>query len=377
MSMRAWLALLVVTVAVTAGAAWSLVARQQATAEIAYGEPLFPGLIERVNDVQSITFRTATAAYSLKRDAAGHWVMPERGGYPANGDRAKEIVVALADARIVEPKTARAELYSRIGVQDMDQADKKSESMEVGLSDAAGKALARLIVGKVKVRQTSSEPAKVYVRKVGDDRSWLVEARFDLKTEPREWLNREIVRIERKRVRDVVIRQPDGAEVRLARKDRDDTEFVVADLPEGLAQGSLSDRGGVASGLSLITFDDVRPLADVAFVDPVVTTFTTYDGLRVVVRTVATGETDKNDRPTYWSTFEAEFDPTLVETAEPAAESQDSADDEDEPRDVAQEAREINARVKGWAYFLPDFRAQNFTRRLDELTKPANPEGES
>ena len=88
------------------------------------GEPLLPGLSEHLNDIQRIRFTGAGAEplLTLERSEAG-WVARERDGWPADVTRVRGFLLALADARLLEAKTATPDRYATLGVEDVEQAD--------------------------------------------------------------------------------------------------------------------------------------------------------------------------------------------------------------------------------------------------------------
>ena len=121
-----------------------------------------------------------------------------------------------------------------------------------------------------------------------------------------------------------------------------------------------------AAGLKL---DDVEPAAgfDAGDTEATVASFETFDGLVIEVKSW-----QLDDRTVH------AFAATAI-TPEPTAEPGDAADGDEQgaeangPTDaealalVQQEADSINARVNGWIYTTPSFKAEQFTRRMDDL----------
>ncbi len=367
MQTKTWLGLAVVTAVVVAGAAYTVVQRDAATSEQTVEGALFPDLIDRVNDVRTVTVTKGDQTWTIRLGDAG-WTMDEKDGYRASADRVKKTVVAMADLKILEPKTSNPDLYRKIGVDDVDKP--WSEAVLVALQDDGGSDLAALLIGKTRSHESGAKPAEVYVRKPGEAASWLVEARLDVKPEAMAWLDPETLKVDKGRVRRVATIHPDGETVVIDRANETVDFFTLQSIPEGQKLRSTQRLGSMAAGLEFLGHKDVAP-ADGHDFDgkAAVTELTTGDGLRVTVEVLP----EPVDEDHHWARFRAEFDDALI--AQPAADDEKAEGDAAHDADaVRQEADAINARVAGWAYLLPDYRAEHFLRRMADLTEPAEPE---
>ena len=84
---------------------------------VADGELLFPGLKGGLNEVTSVTVSRNDGEVVLATDGET-WTIAARDGYPASVDKIRTLLLAIADARIVERKTANPDLYDQLGVED-------------------------------------------------------------------------------------------------------------------------------------------------------------------------------------------------------------------------------------------------------------------
>lgn len=342
MRTRSWLVLAVLTLLVIAAAAWSLWQRRSATTAAIEQTLMFPGLAGRLNDVAVVEISGAKGVFRIQRDAEG-WVVPEKSGYPAQADKVKKTALGLAELRTLEPRTDNPELYDRIAVGEPGKTG--SDAVRIRLFDGNSGELAALIVGKIKTPETNARAAELYVRRPADARSWLASARLAPSADALEWVDREMLRVERKRVTDVVITHPDGEKVRLVKKEGKDEEFDLLDIPAGLDVSSQYDVSATAGGLEFISFDDVRRRSDIALGDKVTRTrFSAANGLTVEVHAASIdGKT--------WVKFDVAADKP----------------------DAQKEADEIKSRVAPWAYRIPDHKAKELMRRMSDLTKKPEP----
>src|SRR5690348_13491769 len=80
-------------------------------------ERAFPALSVKLGDVASVTISHDNTTMTFIRDGDS-WLVVEKGNYPANTAKISQVVRAMADLTLVEPKTQKADLYPRLEVQD-------------------------------------------------------------------------------------------------------------------------------------------------------------------------------------------------------------------------------------------------------------------
>src|SRR5215831_17707232 len=132
------------------------------------GERAFPALAAELGEVASVGIARPPLTLTFVRDGEG-WLVAEKGNYPAAAGKIPQIVLAMADMTLVEPKTQKADLHQRLEVDDAG----KGKSTLVTLKDRSGGPLAELIVGKRRYDRLGAGNDGVYVRKPGDAQAWL------------------------------------------------------------------------------------------------------------------------------------------------------------------------------------------------------------
>jgi hypothetical protein len=313
---------------------------------------LFPGLAARINDVAVIRIKSDKGAFSLRRQADGKtWGVPDKAGYPAQFKKIKALVVRLARTRKVEPKTRRPERYARLGVDD-------AKGLLLTFEDAAGKPLAALVVGKRKYAKGGASEDWSYVRLAGEPQAWQVSGLGTVEPDVKRWLVGEILTVNRDRVRLVTLVHPDGKTVRLSRQTPEQLNFDLAGVPKGRALSSLSAPNVLGGALASLSFEDVAPVGKIDFSKAVTATFETFDGLTVSVDVVKKGDD-------YWAWFSARY-----VAPPPPAEGEKARVFPHAPKDGAAEARDISARVGGWAYKLARYKGEDLTRTLESFLQP-------
>ncbi len=377
-------ALIVLAVAlVVLGALAYFGQRGRSTAPTA-GGPLLPGLEGALNDVAQIKIAKAggETVATIEKHADG-WTVAEKGGYAADVAKLRQNLRALAEAKILETKTANPAFYDKLGVQDI--ASDKATGLAVAIS-VPGKDFGTLILGDAKGSKQR------YARRANEAQSYLIDRDPSFPKTAAQWLDAVILDVRGNRVRQVTIKHPDGEVVTISKPDPDAMNFDVAGVPKGRELLYPGVANVIGNSLRELNLEDVER-ADSATPDkPVQVEYRTYDGL--IVRAVGAKRGDDA-----WVTFTASVDAEQVaqnqaaaRSAQPpgsaeadaaksgAAKSGQNAAAGDagaaKPSDAATpdptaEAQQINARVMAWRYKLATFQYEQMTRRMADLLKPA------
>jgi hypothetical protein len=178
------LAVLAIITLVIGAAAWYLTEQRLPKTELTK-RPLYPELLNRVNDIARIEVKTKDQDTVLAKQAE-QWVIENRSRYPALFEKVKGAVLAIADLEILEGKTKNKELYPRLGVEDI--GTQGASSRQVVLLDQGGQPLAALIVGKKRTATSGRSIPAFYVRKVGEPQALLVKGELEeLPEKPMDW----------------------------------------------------------------------------------------------------------------------------------------------------------------------------------------------
>ncbi|MEQ8493227.1 MAG: DUF4340 domain-containing protein [Gammaproteobacteria bacterium] len=344
---------------------------------------LYPGLLDRLNEVSRVRLSSGEDTTLLERDGE-RWVLANKDGYPADGAAVRRAVLQLASLRVVEPKTAKAERYARLGVEDV--GDDNGSGTLVELLAGDDQALARLIVGNSS--DTTSDP-RYYVRRAGEAQSWLVEGALTVPADPIPWVDASIVDVDTARVAAVRIEPAEGAPVVIRKAERDDSFFALENVPEGHVAKSKAPISSCGAVLLDLRFNDVMSADSVAGQAPLRTvTVQTFDGLTVTMTdyahndAVVTAFTFAASETTATTATEAETAAapanavaetgSVDEATETDADDASATDDGADAETVAEEAMRLSATTAGWVYTLPDYKRRMIERDLDSLIEPAS-----
>ena len=300
--------------------------------------PLFPGLMDRLNELGevSITSKTGTTHIKLQQ---GKWLVAERNNYPADLGLLRTAVTGIVDLTMVEPKTGRADWLNYLGLGD---PAKGGDAVDVKLSDASGKAMAEVLVGKSQGTPDDLGRTQLYIRRPNENTSWLARGNLAPKPNAADWLDKNVIAIARDRLKGATITPPTGPGYQLARDSKDQQDFKLLDLPAGRSLSFEGSPDGVASAALGFTFDDVAKADQFDFSKAPQSVTHTFDGLDITVK-IATKGTE------HWATISAAATNPMVQA----------------------EADALNAKAGGWAYKLPEMKKEQLVATRETLLKPA------
>jgi hypothetical protein len=297
------------------------------------GKLMFPGLAAQLKNARRIEIsnKGKTTVIELKN---GVWGVADRGGYPVEETKLRGLLTTLTELRLVEPRTTDPAEFSRLGVEDP-TAENNGTANLLRVLDGDGKPILAVIAGHRRMRTQGNVPEQVYVRRPGENQSWLAEGSLQADTDPQVWLNRDIMNISHTLITKVVATK-DGAIVELAR-DGDKLKVTQpAEYPK-LEDYKLDDVG---RALESLTFQDVKPDKEPIGDQIGQAVFTTSDGLDI---TVTINHLDKDS----W----ARFTVAAPERGKP-------------------EAERLNAKVAGWAFQTGLWKDKSLVPSIDDLKAP-------
>lgn len=306
------------------------------------------GFAEDANLAQRIdVFQAGSEPQTIQRES-DQWVVAARDNYAADFAKLSQVIVALADAKIVEEKTSNPDLYEKLGVDDPEDGGSGTK-----ISIAGENFSYAVILGE------TAQGERRYARSPDNKISYLIDQNPNIPQEIGDWLLPDVIDIDANRIRSVSVVHADGEAITIEKSAEDLTDFTVLAVPDGRELNYATVGNGIAAVLSDLKLDDVRTAVEAAPETSVV--FDAWDGLRITAE-VST----ENDES--WVTFVAEHVPGELNTDV-------APDDENEvstPSRAVDQVAEINGRLAGWQYRIPEHKKNLLTRRWDDILKSAD-----
>lgn len=347
MSPKSLAVLALATAASIALAVHAVQDRDEPIRSAASGGVLFPDLLDRLNDVRELRIAAPEGSFTVvNKDQV--WSLAEKAGYPVDPDRVRQLGLALANLRLVEPKTADPGKLARLELED--PAGEGAKSRLIELEGPDGSAIASAVVGKPSPSLYGSGRGGVYVRRSGDNQAWLAAGELELPASAMELIGEDVVDLPTEQVARVVLDPAGTSPVTLARPDANGDFTVDVQLPEGRKLDPTKAEF-LAGALSNLTMSDVTPASGLpAEGERRELRFETFDGLPITVQVATIGE---GDAAVHWVTLGT------------AATSE--ADKANSP--LATRIGEL----EGWAYQVPAYLADRLRGGLDTLLAEPTP----
>jgi hypothetical protein len=336
-------------------AAWNVSQKKAPTTKMA-ADRLYPQLLDRLNDAQRVSIKTARNLTELTHGKEG-WVVANRDNFPANFATVKDTLLNLAAATVIEEKTSKPDNYGKLGVAGIEAEKSPSVLIEVSSTDAAP--FAALIIGNKRTSNQQEIPS-YFVRKADGDTALLVKAELMISDDPLKWMDTSVLSVVTERVRSVTISRAERTSIVVSKEKRGDNFFSLQKIPTGFVPTSRATVSSLGSLLLDVKFQDVLAATRVLKLAVETTaTVQTFDGLVATLERI-----EADDKIVVRYSFA--FDPEIVVVAEPK-----SGDEEAETPSVADEVDELNAKVESWVYVLPNYKIRLLDKNFDDMIKPA------
>lgn len=322
--------LFLIGIVIIALAAW-VSSRSQTGGDSVAGATVLPGLESSLNTVTQVRITKADRTQATLDRHATEWVVDQR-GYPADSGKLRKLLLDLGSLQAVQRKTSIARNYAVLGVEDVSHPKATGARIDI---IAPGKTWSLIVGGSV-------DGNDCYVRVVDSRQSLLASPLILAEADPKLWLDATIVDIAQNRVDEIDEQPAKGPGFSAVREKQAQADFTVHGIPRGRELTGADAADSMGSALSSLTLTDVRkaaaPPAGTSLAHAV---FKTFDGLEIDVsgyKQASNGYIDLSAR----------------------------AND----KSAAAEAKQINSRVQGWDYEIPDYRYDEIFQAMDGLLKP-------
>jgi hypothetical protein len=304
MSRRRFVVLLIAALVAISGALY--LSTQRNLARDTHGLPLLPSLASELNSVTELNVRKGSAAPLVTIHKQGEqWTVAQRANYPADVSKLRRLLLSLSDAKIREEKTSNPASYSIIGVEDATLSGASGAQIEVTAHDGKH----AVIVGKPGAEGS-------FVRRVGENTSYIVEPAISVEAEPRFWIDTRLLDLPADKIQGIEAKPAGGPDYSVHRVSAPaptagPATAAPATAPANAGSANATNTAAPASNFELtgvpsgrkavdsqqlapspttfgsLTADDVAAAGDLDFSKPSIVTVTMADG-NIVTFTGAT-----------------------------------------------------------------------------------------
>lgn len=321
---------------------------------------LLPEIADRINDVNRVEVLSAGATpVATLVKAPGGWQLEDMGGYRADWSKLQSLLAALATARVVEKKTDNPLYYVRLGVEDIQQQDAGSVLVRLGVDDHT----TGVLIGN----SAQGRPGQ-YVRLQDVESSVLIDQEIDVPTSTLDWAESRIIDINASEVAEVEVIHPDSERILIMRISADQTDFDLVGLPTGREIKSSWAVNSLASVLSMLEMQSVRPDEGVDWSGATKMRLLMFSGVEVIADVMQAGDE-------YLLRLSADHpDSNVVKNASPDPEQSEAQQDVETQAagDLAKMLESINAKTAGWIYVISSQKYDAMVKKPEDLLKPVN-----
>ena len=302
--------------------------------EVVAGTLMFPNLAPALQQAARVEITSKGKPLSIAKNNDS-WGLADRAFYRVQPTKLREMLTGLTELRIVEPRTADPEQFARLGLDDPMKPESTATLLRV--LDGAGKVIAELITGHRRMRTQGNVPESIYVRRPGENRTYLAEGRLAVDADASLWLDRDIMNIANTRIASATVTRGETV-----------LEFTRADgklalrSPENAGPLDEFKLEEVSRALESLSFTEVKEAKDTPGEKIGTGRFVTTDGLTITASVYRAGSD-------IWAQFDAAGTDATKE-----------------------EAEKLAARLRGWVYQLGSWKEKALTPALDDL-KPTPP----
>ena len=343
------------------------------------GARLMPEL--KISDVAKLRLQDADKEVTLAlKDKV--WRVEQRGGYPADFAEISGLILKLLDVKVVQTETVGASLHPRLNLLAPDKAAKDKGANDKGakegtgtlmeLSDASGKVLVSLVLGKVSLKKDPMNPLPNAKDGVPAGRHVLVAGRGDsvavvsdplekAVTAPGAWVAKDFFKADR--IRTLQLAGEGASSWKIAR----DEEWGQWKFVAGGGQLHPSAAVTATNALGSLAFSDVVIDDKAGAGKAAVLTAETFDNLTYTVRLAPLANSDFVLRYTVAGTPPKTRKPEAKEKPEDVAKLD---------KDFADNLQRLEARVmleqarSQWAYVVPGKMAAPLLMKREQMAVP-------
>jgi hypothetical protein len=309
---------------------------QEGAAPTASGEFL-PGFAAQVKNAARIHIASHDGTFDIIATQDGRWVLPGRGNYPADFDEVRHTLIGLAALETIEPKTAKPDWLHYIGLD----SPPEGKGILIQVKDGNDHDLASLIMGNMETIGDPNGAAGLFVRRPGENQSWLARAVFVPHGAPSDWMALHLLDLDSARLKDITVTPAGSKPYTMARTHPSDANFALSPPIKNANLAILNAIPGIIAGFS---GSDVRPAGQLDFAKASHVTAHSFDGLTFTLDAVMDG-------PDVWARLSAAAAPGAMPG-------------------IAKEAEGINARAAGWVYKMAPEKGRLLMAKEEMLGQP-------
>ena len=236
---------LALALALFAGILGWLHERQQPPAQPPASRAWLPGL--KPHQVTALCIATPGQPTIRARRDGKDWTLASKDGYPASGETIRQLLRSLADARLLEEKSASPENRERMGLSDQG----KGQASRITLARGDAPPLV-LLLGK-----RTSQGGQL-VRQADDEGAWLIDRTVGLPVNDLALLDPRLTDLPFEQLRELTLSYGNGVRLNISRASEKDDGIRLRQFPSRPVRCAQAAGGRAGQGLAAKTAADLH-----------------------------------------------------------------------------------------------------------------------
>ncbi len=184
----------------------------------------------------------------------GRWIVDSANGYPANPQPVRQLVLSATEADLVERKTAKKDLHKMLGLADGEGGGTARLIRFIG---ADGAVIGEVLAGNARSDVPGTNTGGTYVRRPGEDQTWLANRPLDGTASLRDWVQTKLIDLPTESIETVSLELTGEAPLTIKRTD-DKKSHALAEIPAGKRLKHVNSIDDIVEAVSLVEFKNVR-----------------------------------------------------------------------------------------------------------------------
>lgn len=250
-----------------------------------------PDLLRHTDEITKIIMQDHNNTLTLQKNN-GSWQMLERNNYPVLSDKVEDLLLSLGELRIIEPKTAKPEFYEQLDVNDIKDAN--SKAVLITILNSKNEELTNLYVGKREGLRIGEEYHEhIFIRKAGDEQTWLVEGILHLSNDFRDWVEQPLLGVvDADQVRSLEIIKPKTSTVRIYKNQFEQEDFILeASASKAGMTLDIDSINALPFEVAELEFENVIPAENIVldWDKSISANLETFPGVKVLLNVIKQG----------------------------------------------------------------------------------------
>jgi hypothetical protein len=321
-----------------------------------------------VNSIEKVVIRSDKGTVTLQK-VNGIWTVAERGGYPADFSKIRDVVRSIWELKVVRALEVGPSQFGRLHILPPGKGDESG--VELDMFDASGKPVKTLILGKASGGGDDSDAEAGSGRFVYDpslkDRVYLTgETFYSVQAAPQEWLDKDFIKPGAIKE---VMRGPAGNAPgwKLIRKDQTGSwQLADAKPGEALDQSAVNSLSSFSP-----SFEDVKaantPDSETGLKSPLTVDLVTFDGFKYNLEIGGVGP-----QKSHFVRLKVSADLPSSRSAEPNESADDKKKKDEEfakTQDQLKTRLAAEQKLQGWVFQVPDWSLETVLKARPDIVK--------